>query len=249
MKVTPQILVAEDNLVNQKVVKRLLERAGYQVETVDNGVQAIEALEKTPYQLIIMDCMMPVMDGFTATAIIRGSDPSRFDPQVPIIATTALASDKDREKCLEAGMTAYVSKPIVASSLLESVASCLGAVSGASSGPEIPQDAQSVPSADEAQRAFQASILNSMSGQIVAEAEQWQRELEAHAGSGRYEDLGKLAHKIRGTADVIGRASLSAVSEDLEACASSNQPEVALDLTSQLIDELQQLILELGGDR
>jgi protein-histidine pros-kinase len=245
MNTSPQILVADDNMVNQTVVKRLLERAGYEVSTVQNGVEAIEALENNRFHLVIMDCMMPIMDGFTATAIIRDSDPARFDPQIPIIATTALATDKDREKCMDAGMTAFVTKPIVAGSFLEKVACSLGSASDAGAGPEIPEASPAVSSEEESQQAFQASILNSMSGRIVAEAKQWQRDLHALAGAGRLDDLGKLAHKIRGTADVIGRASLSAVSEDLEACASRNEPDVARDLTTQLVDELQQLIGDL----
>lgn len=245
MNTPAKILVADDNVVNQTVVKRLLEHEGYVVEIVSNGAEAIEALENARYHLVVMDCMMPVMDGFEATSIIRGSNPGRLDPGIPIIATTALATAEDCEKCMDAGMTAYVSKPIAASSFLETVASSLNDAGGIEKHANKRGDAPASPSDDEVQRAFQANILSSMSGSIMAEAEQWQQELQAHTAAGSLDDLGKLAHKIRGTADVIGKTRLSAISENLEATASRGNLKASRSLTADLVDALQQLILEL----
>ncbi len=104
------ILVAEDNPINQRVMKHLLSRTGYIVEIAENGVEAVErAKHEQFWDMILMDCQMPVMDGFEATRIIRKSESSG---RVPIIAVTANASLEEREKCLAAGMDDYLAKPV-----------------------------------------------------------------------------------------------------------------------------------------
>ncbi len=106
----PRVLAAEDNSVNQRVLLRLLERLGCSVELVGDGRAAVERMRDGPYDLVLMDCQMPVLDGFGATREIRalGGDAAR----VPIVAVTAHALPGDRERCLEHGMDDYVSKPL-----------------------------------------------------------------------------------------------------------------------------------------
>ncbi|MBF0486164.1 MAG: PAS domain S-box protein [Candidatus Omnitrophica bacterium] len=106
-----RILVAEDNLVNQKIVVRLLERRGWEVVTANNGIEAVDALSKSRFDVILMDDHMPEMSGVEATAIIR-TEEKQTGMHVPIIAMTANAMSGDREKYLSVGMDAYVSKPI-----------------------------------------------------------------------------------------------------------------------------------------
>jgi CheY-like chemotaxis protein len=101
-----RVLVAEDNTVNQKVVRHLLEKLDCSVDLAANGSEAIEMCRKTTYDLILMDCHMPALDGYEATAIIK-----KFS-RVPIVALTANAMQGDRETCLQAGMDDYLSKPI-----------------------------------------------------------------------------------------------------------------------------------------
>jgi CheY-like chemotaxis protein len=107
-----RILLAEDNPVNQLVAMSLLKKLGYQADTVANGLEALKALQSIPYNLVLMDCQMPEMDGFDATRAIRSADSKALDPRIPVIALTAFAMSGDRERCLEAGMDDYLSKPI-----------------------------------------------------------------------------------------------------------------------------------------
>lgn len=105
------ILVAEDNVVNQKIATLLLEKLGLAAQVVANGLQALEAVKMRDYPVVLMDCHMPEMDGFEATRAIRRMEIST-GKHTPIIAVTALAMAGDRERCIEAGMDDYISKPI-----------------------------------------------------------------------------------------------------------------------------------------
>ena len=107
-----RLLLVEDNIINQKVAQHMLKSLGYRVDVAADGQEAVRALEMIDYNLVLMDCMMPVMNGFEATAAIRKGDAGARNSMVPIIAMTANATLGDREKCLEAGMNDYLSKPI-----------------------------------------------------------------------------------------------------------------------------------------
>ena len=114
------VLVAEDNPVNRKVVLRLLERRGHDVVVVGNGREAVEAVQQRRFDLVLMDCQMPVMDGFEATSSIRALE-GEFGDHVPIVALTANAIEGDRQRCLDAGMDSYLAKPVRALELFEAV--------------------------------------------------------------------------------------------------------------------------------
>lgn len=113
-----RILIAEDNAVNRMIVRRFLEETGLTIETADTGRHAVELHAANPYDLILMDCHMPDMDGFEATAAIRASNAS----DVPILAVTASAFAEDRERCLSVGMNGFLAKPLRRDTLLQRIA-------------------------------------------------------------------------------------------------------------------------------
>jgi signal transduction histidine kinase/PleD family two-component response regulator len=116
-----RILVVEDNLVNQKVVLVMLKKLGYATEVVDNGQRALDILANEAFDLILMDCQMPVMGGFEATKRIRDKQSDVINHEIPIIALTANAMDGDRERCIESGMNDYLSKPVSTAALQETL--------------------------------------------------------------------------------------------------------------------------------
>lgn len=107
-----RILIVEDNIVNQKIALRMIEKAGFQADVAANGKEALSALEKFPYDIVLMDVQMPEMDGLEASKIIRAPESKVLNHDIPIIAMTAHAMQGDREICMSAGMNDYTSKPI-----------------------------------------------------------------------------------------------------------------------------------------
>ncbi len=115
-----KILLADDNLVNQKITSRMLEKEGCMVEAVVNGKEVVEKLHNKDFDVVLMDAQMPVLDGFEATKIIRDNERST-GKHIPIIALTARAMHDDRQKCIDAGMDGYVAKPIDRKKLFEEI--------------------------------------------------------------------------------------------------------------------------------
>ncbi len=126
---TARILVVDDNLVNRRVAVKVLEMQGFTPDTAVDGLEAVKMHRAAPYDLILMDCQMPEMDGYQATAVIRADERSS-SRHVPIIAMTAHAMRGDREICLAAGMDDYVSKPVPLARLQSLLSTWLGASSG-----------------------------------------------------------------------------------------------------------------------
>jgi len=114
-----RLLLAEDNRTNQIVALKILEKLGYRADAVANGLKAVKALEMVPYDLVLMDVQMPEVDGFEATKRIRNPHSAVRNHAIPVVAMTAHAMKGDREKCIEAGMDDYVSKPVKPRELLE----------------------------------------------------------------------------------------------------------------------------------
>lgn len=116
-----KLLLVEDNLLNQKVVMFNLKRYDYDITAVTNGLDAMEAVKNNRFDLILMDIMLPEMNGFEVTEKIRSFENEQGLTPVPIVALTANTLDNDREKCISIGMNEYLSKPFTADQLLEKI--------------------------------------------------------------------------------------------------------------------------------
>lgn len=128
--VSYKILLAEDNLVNQKLAVKILEKHGHKVVVVENGQEAVEAIQNDTYDVVLMDVQMPVMGGFEATGLIREWEKKKYADaaicfKTPIIALTAHAMLGDRERCLKAQMDEYLSKPLKPGLLLQTISKCI----------------------------------------------------------------------------------------------------------------------------
>ena len=116
-----RVLVVDDNVVNQKLASKFLQKLGHRVDIVSNGLLAVKQVEAQSYDIVFMDCQMPEMDGYTATRTIRGTETG--EERLPIVAMTANAMTGDRENCLAAGMDHYITKPFKQADFLEAISS------------------------------------------------------------------------------------------------------------------------------
>jgi CheY-like chemotaxis protein len=121
----PRVLLVEDNGVNRKLAQAILKKLGHSVDVAVDGQEAVDRLSERTYDLVLMDCQMPVLDGYEATRVIRDPASSVLDHSVKIVAMTANAMQGDREKCLAAGMDDYLAKPIRPAELAEKLAAWL----------------------------------------------------------------------------------------------------------------------------
>jgi CheY-like chemotaxis protein len=175
-----RLLLAEDNVVNQRLAVSLLEKRGHQVVVAGNGRGALAALDRDRFDAVLMDVQMPDMDGFEATATIRARE-AATGGHTPIIAMTAHSLKGDRERCLEAGMDAYVSKPLHPQQLFEALASVVPQVSNA-------EGAVSTATAADAAKTFNRAaalkrvdgdveLMKELVGLFLGECPQWLGEI------------------------------------------------------------------------
>lgn len=226
-----KILIAEDNLLNQRVIKSLLLHRGFDVVVVGSGQEAIEALEKSEYDLLILDCLMPGMDGFETARAIRNAEPTSLNTKIPILATTALATRHDHQRCVEAGMDEYLSKPLRAGSLYALVEHLINGHTTVS--PPNNNDQAAPPKME--------NIVNSMAERLVREAAAWGKTLRISFENGNWNEIRELAHKIRGTASIVGYPVLLDHAEKLEIAASAPEPATIAALVPKVVDDLHRM--------
>jgi two-component system, sensor histidine kinase and response regulator len=234
-----RILLAEDNIINQKVALRHLERIGYRADVATNGKEVLEALERIPYDLIFMDVQMPEMDGFEATAAIRRKEREKGG-HIPIIAMTAHAMKGDRERCLEAGMDDYLSKPIQPQGLIDAIArwldnEALGKSKVSSLDPAEPKkvyDHERVMQRVDGDKAFFAEIL----GMFLEDAPIKIEKIREHLKEGDLAGLELQAHSLKGAASYFGAGVLEKVAFEIELAARDRE----LDRARTLSESIQQ---------
>jgi CheY-like chemotaxis protein len=229
-----RILIVEDNTTNQMVAMGLVSRLGFDAEVVSNGRQAVEAVAKSTYDAVLMDCNMPVMDGYEATAAIRHIEGA--GSRVRIIAMTASALAGDRERCLAAGMDDYVAKPVKLRDLERVLIPGAAARSGATSPTTVVDSRQleSLRALDGGDGLFLASVVASFEASSV----QALRAINEAVEAGDIEALAREAHRFKGEASTLGAGGVAGVCAALESLPSPLDIPVARELVARVEREM-----------
>ena len=255
-----RILVAEDNLTNQKVVMLMLQRLGYRADVVGDGQQAVRALESIPYDLVLMDCQMPEMDGYKATRVIRSPESRVPNHDIPIVALTAGATKEDRERALSAGMNDFLSKPIdnelLASTLARWLAPPPAQVEPAppdSAGGKAEEQTNASPAPSPttfdragalARFADDAALLREIVESFIGEAPKDLERLRTALAASEPEDARRHAHSIKGAAANVGALAVVELAARMEQAAR----ETALEQVTAAIPELERRLKEFSTE-
>ncbi len=252
-----KILIVDDNHINQQVATAMLQKLGLQCETAANGKEAIEALSRHRYDLVLMDIQMPVMDGLEATKTIRSKDSPVLDPDVPIVALTAHAFQEEVKAFLEAGMNDHLAKPIVPNKLIACLTKWLSLEDRASSEPEYGtpsrqygEGSEQAPRFDK--KAFQVRtmhdpeimeevisiFLESVPGDVAF--------LSEALASGDIDAIKAKSHALKGTSANLGAMRLSLLAAKLE--KEAGQKEIDTSRLHELIKEIEAEFDELAPE-
>lgn len=248
-----RVLVAEDNAVNQKLAFCILQRAGHVALIVPNGREAVAAVERDRFDVVLMDVQMPVMGGFEATRLIRELE-AGSGRRTPIIAVTARAMKGDREACLEAGMDGFVLKPIKAVELLETLESLAWGSPGELNA-EVANGSPVEPLIlDEAALMDLVSgnreLASELAGLFLADLEPRVTEIVAAVAALDADRLRSGAHALRGSAGTLRAENVSAAAGVLETIAQSRDldgMQSALDLLKLAVASLRPRLVALAG--
>ena len=235
-----RVLVAEDNPVNREVVLAQLHMLGYAASAVENGADAVKAVESGDYDLVLMDCQMPVMDGFEATLHIRGSD----RPEIPIVAITADAMPADRDRCLKGGMNDYLAKPVELQRLAGMLAKWLPASPGPVVAPAPAEHAEEPRMAcafnKEAllgrlmgDRRLAGAIVSSFLADCPSQLSVLDRKVAAADSPG----VRSQAHALKGGAATVAAEELSALAAALEQAGTAGEWERCAELLPRAVVE------------
>ncbi len=218
-----RILIAEDNPANQLVALYLLKSIGYESEVVATGEGAIHSLSGGDFDLVLMDCQMPVMDGFAATRAIREAEKT-VGGHIPIIAMTAYALKGDREKCIEAGMDDYISKPVTPQVLEDMIGALLAKDSKNASGADKGSPDESGGTIDpramkellELQEEGASNIVEELVDIFLEDAPKRMASIRDAMDSADSSALAHNAHALKGSCTVIGATKMRDLCYELE---------------------------------
>ncbi|PAK13265.1 response regulator [Burkholderia ubonensis] len=249
-----RVLLVEDNAVNQQITLAMLEDTGYAVAVAENGRQALERLANERFDIVLMDCQMPLMDGFEATELLRRREAETGAPRLPMIALTANAISGDRERCLAAGMDDYLSKPFRRDVLLKLLARFArgdvpavpavapaasdAAVDSATDTPAAPDDDANVidRNALDALRALQRpgrpDVLTRIIDQFILDAPRLIGDMQAAVAAGDAVALKIAAHTLKSSSANVGAHRLSARCREIEQFARAAEVAAAADLVA-----------------
>jgi PAS domain S-box-containing protein len=254
-KANVRILVVEDNPINQKVVIGILNKLGYDADIAQNGLDAVNVLKKKKFDLVLMDVQMPVMNGIEATWRIRFPSSDVLDHDIPIVAMTATAMAGDREKCLEAGMNDYLSKPITVDGLNIMLERWL---KGSEKVDKKPDQAMMAMCHEKDVKVFdRAGMMNRLGGSenlfkvvvnaFLDDAPKQLERLKQSIEKGDIESAERQSHTIKGAAMNVGGDALYAVAAEMEIKGREKNLEAVSSAFGSLELEFEKLRKELGN--
>ncbi|MBL8691739.1 MAG: PAS domain S-box protein [Rhodospirillaceae bacterium] len=242
-----RVLLAEDNLINQKVVTGILKNHGHQVDVVENGALAVEAIKAQAYDLVLMDVHMPVMDGILATRMIRSFTGEQAN--VPIVAVSAGAMEAEIQACLAAGMTDFVVKPVHPKTLFDTVARVLGGrISAPAAVPAAPIPVRKEPVEEEKlDEAILDALAEQLGGDALVElADDFDRNAERLVANmhsartvGDAPALRLAAHSLKGAAASLGLRRVVTAAREIEMAAADGRVADAAPLTHSLPETIK----------
>ena len=251
-----RILVAEDHPINQLVAVRQLEAFGYEVTAVSNGLEALAALEESRYDLVLLDCQMPEMDGYETARRLRRRMSGKPGPRLPIVALTAHALKEDLERCLEAGMDDYVTKPFRPDTLRRTVEAWLSGRGSALSEAVAPEtgsvrgdEPRLDPTRLEGLRELGRLGGSDLVGGVIARFREQPLLAALHQAleSSDRKALGFHAHTLKGTSGALGAVRLSRLCGELERMAPTAPLDDCARQLAALADEYDQVLSELAA--
>ncbi len=240
-----KILLAEDNLVNQRLAVGLLEKHGHQVHVVDNGKRCVAAFDQEPFDVILMDVQMPEMDGLAATREIRRLEQDR-GTRIPIIAMTAHAMQGDRQRCLESGMDDYIAKPIRIHRLMEVLgqsvddSQIMNSVSINQSRLVNWEDAFETVGGD---RELLCELLNV----FITERDTMVAEIQAAIHTKNSVELRRTAHALKGALNHLGAAPVARLAAELETAGATGSWDGIGETLTKLDETTRQLTTEFSA--
>lgn len=226
-----RVLLAEDNIVNQKVAVHRLEKLGCRVDVAANGLEAVQALSQMAYDIVFMDCQMPEMDGYAATQAIRARE-AQTGKHIPIVAMTANAMQNDREQCLAVGMDDYVTKPVKSEALSVLLHKWLHALPDISPGvsrvdadaglsllatPPPALDAGLLAALQELGESIGPDSLSELMAHFVQDTTASLDALRVATRTGNAEALARVAHSLKGSSATIGALGMADLCATLQA--------------------------------
>jgi len=239
-----RILVAEDNMANQKVIVGILEKLGHSAVAVASGGGAGKAPGMVPYDLVLMDIQMPEMDGLEAVAIIRDPNSQVRDHDIPVMALTAHAMEGDREKCLAAGMNGYITKPVSIKSVADAITGIVAAGSNSADDTAIQKGEAAVVFDDKAlseRLSGDSALIREVVNIFLEETPKNMRELEKAVKRQQRDGAMRLAHTIKGAAANVSGQKLHAVARRIEKACDAAEWREAETLVPRLNRQFEAL--------
>jgi CheY-like chemotaxis protein len=235
------VLIVDDSSANRRLTTGLVERLGYRAQTAANGREAVEALSREPWAAVLMDCRMPEMDGFEATAEIRRREGGAG--RTPIIALSADARPADRERCLAAGMDDFLAKPVRQTELEATLRRWTRPDAAATAAPprvepaeesEDPLDPTALEWVEELAELGSADEVPELFGAFIAETESRLVALREAASRGDSDALARIAHSLKGSAGSFGARQVSRLAAELDESVAAGSPRPADDLVRRI---------------